>query len=168
MFCGRTLRVSMLQTLWKFLHAYAIVTKGHHVVQEEAYKRECHPGYLGDILMFMGAGLAIVNWLAAIRNSCDYNARGFPMPHYLWRKYAYRVFWRPVQGNIQNIVGTCAFVYWSALQKFERMLRVCKCLPVVRARPLSYRMFARLNGDGVHGHPPLYMQLACHPLHPIV
>jgi protein-S-isoprenylcysteine O-methyltransferase Ste14 len=42
------------------------VTESHNVVQEGAYKKVRHPGYLGVILVLVGAGLATVNWLAAV------------------------------------------------------------------------------------------------------
>ena len=66
MFCGITLRVWALQTLGKFYTRTLRVTENHKVIQEGAYKRVRHPGYLGVILMLVGAGLATVNWIAVV------------------------------------------------------------------------------------------------------
>jgi protein-S-isoprenylcysteine O-methyltransferase len=66
MFCGITLRVWALQTLGKFYTRTLRVTESHKVVQEGPYKRVRHPGYLGVILVLVGAGLATVNWIAAV------------------------------------------------------------------------------------------------------
>ncbi len=65
MLCSITLRVWANRTLGKFYTRTLLITESHNVVQERPYKKVCHPGYLGIMLMWVGAGLATVNWIAA-------------------------------------------------------------------------------------------------------
>ena len=41
------------------------ISESQRVVQEGPYKSVRHPGYLGVILLWVGAGLATVNWIVA-------------------------------------------------------------------------------------------------------
>jgi len=41
------------------------ISESQRVVQEGPYKNVRHPGYLGVILLWVGAGLATVNWIVA-------------------------------------------------------------------------------------------------------
>jgi protein-S-isoprenylcysteine O-methyltransferase Ste14 len=65
MCCGIMFQVWASQTLGKLYTRTLLVTQGHAVVQRGPYKAVRHPGYLGLILMWAGAGLATVNWIAA-------------------------------------------------------------------------------------------------------
>jgi protein-S-isoprenylcysteine O-methyltransferase len=66
MLCGIALRLWASRTLGKFYTRTLLISDGHRVVREGPYKRLRHPGYLGVILLWAGAGLATVNWIAAV------------------------------------------------------------------------------------------------------
>ena len=66
MLCGITLRVCASQTLGRFYTRTLRVSEGQRVVQDGPYKYVRHPGYLGTILLWVGAGLATVNWIVAV------------------------------------------------------------------------------------------------------
>jgi protein-S-isoprenylcysteine O-methyltransferase len=65
MLCGTALRLWATRALGKFYTRTLLISDGHRVVREGPYKTLRHPGYLGIILLFIGAGLATVNWIAA-------------------------------------------------------------------------------------------------------
>jgi len=65
MLFGTTLRVWASQTLGRLYTRTLHISAGQHVVQEGPYKYVRHPGYLGVILLWVGAGLATVNWIVA-------------------------------------------------------------------------------------------------------
>jgi len=65
MFGGITLRVWATQTLGRFYTRTLLIRDDHHIVQDGPYAKVRHPGYLGVILLWLGAGLATVNWIAA-------------------------------------------------------------------------------------------------------
>jgi len=66
MLCGITFRVWAFQTLGRFYTRTLRISEGQRVVQDGPYKYVRHPGYLGVILLWVGAGLATANWIAAV------------------------------------------------------------------------------------------------------
>ena len=62
---GITLRMWAVQTLGRFYTRTLRISESQRVVQEGPYKNVRHPGYLGVILLWVGAGLATVNWIVA-------------------------------------------------------------------------------------------------------
>jgi protein-S-isoprenylcysteine O-methyltransferase Ste14 len=56
-------------TLWSYsllghyVSPYAQVLPGHKVVERGPYRYIRHPGYLGQIVAFIGLGLALQSWL---------------------------------------------------------------------------------------------------------
>jgi protein-S-isoprenylcysteine O-methyltransferase Ste14 len=58
------LRLWANRTLGSFYTRTLRVVKEQHVVRQGPYKVIRHPGYLGIILMWAGAGLAVTNWIA--------------------------------------------------------------------------------------------------------
>jgi protein-S-isoprenylcysteine O-methyltransferase Ste14 len=58
------LRLWANRTLGAFYTRTLRIVKEQHVVQQGPYKVLRHPGYLGIILMWVGAGLAVTNWIA--------------------------------------------------------------------------------------------------------
>jgi len=66
MLCGITLRVWAFQTLGRFYTRTLRISEGQRVIQEGPYKYVRHPGYLGVIVLWVGAGLATVNWIIAV------------------------------------------------------------------------------------------------------
>ena len=65
MLFGITLRAWAFQTLGRFYTRTLRISEGQQVVQEGPYRHVRHPGYLGVILLWVGAGLATVNWIVA-------------------------------------------------------------------------------------------------------
>jgi protein-S-isoprenylcysteine O-methyltransferase Ste14 len=65
MLCGITLRVWASQRLGRFYTRTLRISEGQRVVQDGPYRYVRHPGYLGTILLWVGAGLATVNWITA-------------------------------------------------------------------------------------------------------
>jgi protein-S-isoprenylcysteine O-methyltransferase Ste14 len=60
------LRVWANRTLGAFYTRTLRTVEGQPVVQAGPYRVIRHPGYLGMILMWMGAGLAVMNWMATL------------------------------------------------------------------------------------------------------
>jgi protein-S-isoprenylcysteine O-methyltransferase Ste14 len=54
------------RTLGEFYTRTLLTTKDQHLVEQGPYGIIRHPGYLGCIGMWVGAGLATANWIAAI------------------------------------------------------------------------------------------------------
>ncbi len=65
MLSGITLRMWAVQTLGRFYTRTLRISEGQRIVQDGPYKNVRHPGYLGVILLWVGAGLATLNWIAA-------------------------------------------------------------------------------------------------------
>jgi protein-S-isoprenylcysteine O-methyltransferase Ste14 len=63
MLCGITFRVWAFQTLGRFYTRTLRISGGQRIVREGPYKYVRHPGYLGVIVLWVGAGLATVNWI---------------------------------------------------------------------------------------------------------
>jgi protein-S-isoprenylcysteine O-methyltransferase Ste14 len=61
---GITLRVAAARTLGRSYSRTLMVREEHRVVSEGIYRRIRHPGYLGVIILFLGAGLSTSNWIA--------------------------------------------------------------------------------------------------------
>ena len=63
---GFGLRVWSARVLGRF-YTRTLLTEGdQHIVRAGPYRLIRHPGYLGTLLMFSGAALAAVNWIALI------------------------------------------------------------------------------------------------------
>ncbi len=63
---GIALRVWAFRTLGRFYTRTLRIAENQHIVQEGPYHWIRHPGYLGVILMWIGAALATTNWLAVL------------------------------------------------------------------------------------------------------
>jgi protein-S-isoprenylcysteine O-methyltransferase Ste14 len=61
--CGIALRIWANLTLGQFYTRTLRVLDDHHVVERGPYRLIRHPGYLGTMVMWAGAGLAATNWL---------------------------------------------------------------------------------------------------------
>jgi protein-S-isoprenylcysteine O-methyltransferase Ste14 len=64
MVCGILLRVWANRTLGEFYTRTLVVSEQQHVVESGPYRILRHPGYLGSILMWIGAALATANGVA--------------------------------------------------------------------------------------------------------
>ena len=65
MVAGILLRFWANRTLGEFYTRTLKTTTRQRVVQQGPYRVVRHPGYLGTILLWFGAGVAAVNWIAA-------------------------------------------------------------------------------------------------------
>ena len=63
---GSTLRQHCFRMLGKFFTANVKVASGQTVVQEGAYRWVRHPSYTGGMMMYLGTGLGLTNWLSAL------------------------------------------------------------------------------------------------------
>ena len=66
MAAGVVLRVVAMRTLGKFFTRTLQIREGHHVVSDGIYRRVRHPGYLGDIVLFVGSGIATSNVITIV------------------------------------------------------------------------------------------------------
>ena len=66
LFLGSWLRRHCFRTLGRFFTANVKVTDGQTVIQEGAYRLVRHPSYTGGMLMYVGTGLALTNWLSTV------------------------------------------------------------------------------------------------------
>ena len=64
MLSGIALRYWASKTLGEFYTRTLLIKTEHQIVESGPYRIIRHPGYLGFILMFVGAGLATANWIA--------------------------------------------------------------------------------------------------------
>jgi protein-S-isoprenylcysteine O-methyltransferase len=58
---GLTLRIWASRVLGAYYTRTLRTEEGQHLIREGPYRLIRHPGYLGDILMWLGAGLATAN-----------------------------------------------------------------------------------------------------------
>src|SRR5258708_19063849 len=66
MVVGLALRYWASKTLGAFYTRTLLVKTDHHVVDNGPYRLIRNPGYLGDIFLFVGAGLAASNWIVVV------------------------------------------------------------------------------------------------------
>jgi protein-S-isoprenylcysteine O-methyltransferase Ste14 len=63
---GVVLRAVAMRTLGKFFTRTLQIREGHHVVSDGIYRRVRHPGYLADIILFIGSGIATSNVITTV------------------------------------------------------------------------------------------------------
>jgi protein-S-isoprenylcysteine O-methyltransferase len=63
MVLGIALRAWSTRVLGRFYTRTLLITPDHGVVQEGSYRLVRHPGYSGSLLVWIGAGLAALNWI---------------------------------------------------------------------------------------------------------
>jgi protein-S-isoprenylcysteine O-methyltransferase Ste14 len=66
MLLGSGLRRHCFHVLGKYFTGNVKVVDGQTVIQEGAYRWIRHPSYTGGMLMYLGSGLALTNWLSAL------------------------------------------------------------------------------------------------------
>jgi protein-S-isoprenylcysteine O-methyltransferase Ste14 len=66
MLAGSWLRRYCFRVLGKYFTGNVKVVDGQTVIQEGAYRWVRHPSYTGGMLMYLGSGLALTNWLSAL------------------------------------------------------------------------------------------------------
>ena len=63
---GLWIRFSAMRTLAK-LFTYAVeIQPQHRLVETGVYRHVRHPGYLGQLFVFLGIGLALANWISLL------------------------------------------------------------------------------------------------------
>ncbi|MCL2464490.1 MAG: isoprenylcysteine carboxylmethyltransferase family protein [Micrococcales bacterium] len=63
---GLAVRYRAFTTLGRFFTRTLRQTDEHHLVTDGVYRRIRHPGYLSDLLIFVGASLAMNNWITLV------------------------------------------------------------------------------------------------------
>jgi protein-S-isoprenylcysteine O-methyltransferase Ste14 len=63
---GSALRRHCFKTLGRYFTGNVKVTDGQTVIQHGAYRWVRHPSYTGGMLMYLGTGFALTNWLSAM------------------------------------------------------------------------------------------------------
>ena len=63
---GLWIRRSAMATLAAHFTYRVDIQADHRLVEEGLYRRIRHPGYLGQLLVFVGIGLALANWLSIL------------------------------------------------------------------------------------------------------
>jgi protein-S-isoprenylcysteine O-methyltransferase Ste14 len=66
MLSGLAMRYWAAKTLGKFYTRTLQVIEGQEIVNQAPYNVIRHPGYLGTLLMEIGAGLAVMNWVVLL------------------------------------------------------------------------------------------------------
>jgi protein-S-isoprenylcysteine O-methyltransferase Ste14 len=61
---GLAVRVWAFKTLGQFYTRTLRHTENQHIVREGPYRFIRHPGYVGVLLIFLGAALAMTNWIS--------------------------------------------------------------------------------------------------------
>jgi protein-S-isoprenylcysteine O-methyltransferase Ste14 len=63
MVAGIGLRAWSTRVLGRFYTRTLLIDAGHRIVQQGPYRLVRHPGYCGSLLVWIGAGLAVSNWI---------------------------------------------------------------------------------------------------------
>ena len=63
---GLVIRWIAILTLGNLFTVQVVIAKYHRVIDHGIYRTLRHPSYLGSLICFLGAGLAIENWLCLI------------------------------------------------------------------------------------------------------
>lgn len=64
MWCGMGLRLWAIRTLGRFFRTTVLVQDEHRLVSDGPYRWLRHPSYTGALLIMLGVGLALGNWLS--------------------------------------------------------------------------------------------------------
>ena len=63
---GLFIRIKAILTLNKFFTYVVSKVENHKLIETGLYKRIRHPGYLGQIIIFIGISCALSNWLSIV------------------------------------------------------------------------------------------------------
>ena len=69
MAAGIAIRIAAARTLGRYYTRTLRIGNDQHVITSGLYKRIRHPGYLGDILLFVAAGISMSNVLLLVFNA---------------------------------------------------------------------------------------------------
>src|SRR5438309_10329268 len=62
---GLGLRIWATRVLGAYYTRTLLTQKGQHIITDGPYRMVRHPGYLGVLMLWLGAGIAAANWLVA-------------------------------------------------------------------------------------------------------
>ncbi len=63
---GISLRVMAMRTLQEYFTYRVSIGDQHELIEQGLYRHVRHPAYLGELLVFLGIGLAFANWVSLI------------------------------------------------------------------------------------------------------
>jgi len=63
---GLTIRIISIRTLKQYFTYSVAKTENHELIEKGFYKFIRHPGYLGQLLIFIGISISLSNWLSVI------------------------------------------------------------------------------------------------------
>jgi protein-S-isoprenylcysteine O-methyltransferase Ste14 len=63
---GLWIRISAMRTLGAYFTYEVGIQTQHALVEKGLYRYIRHPGYLGQLLVFLGIGLALMNWMTVL------------------------------------------------------------------------------------------------------
>jgi protein-S-isoprenylcysteine O-methyltransferase Ste14 len=76
---GLVIRIISIITLKKQFTYKVAKVKGHELIEKGLYKRIRHPGYLGQLIIFLGFSVSLSNWLSVLL------LMGFVLPGFIYR-----------------------------------------------------------------------------------
>jgi protein-S-isoprenylcysteine O-methyltransferase Ste14 len=66
MICGIVLRLYAISVLGKFFTAKVHIEKDHALIKDGPYHYIRHPSYLGILIIWLGLGIALANWISIL------------------------------------------------------------------------------------------------------
>ena len=66
MIAGLVVRLTAIRTLGKQFTVYVAIVEDHKIIDKGLYAVIRHPSYSGNLLTFLGLGLAFENWISLI------------------------------------------------------------------------------------------------------
>jgi protein-S-isoprenylcysteine O-methyltransferase Ste14 len=63
---GLVIRITSIMTLRQFFTYSVAKVEGHQLIETGLYKNIRHPGYLGQLLIFLGLSISLSNWLSIL------------------------------------------------------------------------------------------------------
>jgi protein-S-isoprenylcysteine O-methyltransferase Ste14 len=124
---GLVLRVWAVRVLGAFYTRTLRTNAGQRIVAEGPYRLVRHPGYLGVLLLWLGAGLSTANWIAAATNM------GFMV--------------RAYRGRIQTEEAMLAATFGDDYARYAG--RTWRLIPFVYWRGAARTVGTRSNSQGM-------------------
>jgi protein-S-isoprenylcysteine O-methyltransferase Ste14 len=63
---GLVIRITSIMTLRQYFTYSVAKVEGHQLIETGLYKNIRHPGYLGQLLIFLGLSISLSNWLSIL------------------------------------------------------------------------------------------------------
>jgi protein-S-isoprenylcysteine O-methyltransferase Ste14 len=65
-FAGVCIRFVAMRTLSRHFTYTVSIREQHELIEQGLYRRIRHPAYLGELLIFLGIGIAFANWVSLV------------------------------------------------------------------------------------------------------